>query len=155
VNRLQPQKACKVEESGQALIEYIIVSPILLILLAGVFQLALICEANVITHMAVRHAAEIYLQGGKQRAIQKEISEYFDQYPFMEGRSVHVLLIESPLMITLNVICEPPVLSFPGLAGRVPAIMASMSLGKEIFDATRIPSLEDLRLFEKFLRGGK
>ncbi|NMB13343.1 MAG: hypothetical protein GX977_13795 [Firmicutes bacterium] len=145
----------KPQESGQAVIEYILISPILLILLAGVFQLALICEANLITHMAVRHAAEIYLQGGKRLTIQKEISEYFDQYPFMEGQTVLVLLIESPLMTTLKVICKPPVVPFVELVGEVPAVTASMSLGEEVFDLSRIPGLQDLRQFGEFLQGGK
>lgn len=141
-------------ESGQALVELVLLSPLLLLLVAGVFQLALICEANLLTHMAVRQAAEIYLQGGGHQVIQQEISEYFQQYPFMEGQSVEVSLVQSPLMVTLRVKCEPPVLPFIALFSQQPVLTASMSLGKEIFYAGRLPSLTDLGAFGEYLQKG-
>ncbi|NMB45836.1 MAG: hypothetical protein GX998_05420 [Firmicutes bacterium] len=146
---------CVELDSGQALIEFVLISPILLILLWGVFQLALICEANLVTHMAVRHAAQVYLDGGGRRAIQEEMIEYFGQYPFMDTESVQSFVIESTFMATILLKCTPLMLPLMDFFGEPPVITASMSLNRELFDIRRIPDLDGLKSFREYLRGGK
>lgn len=143
------------DESGQALIEFVLILPVLLVVLIGVFQLALICEAKLLTHMAVRHAAQIHLEGGSQRVMQREISQYFQQYPLMNAESVQVSLVQSPMMTTVKVSCKPPVVKFLRHFGKVPTLTASMSLGREFFDLSRILDIRNVIRFREYLKGAK
>ncbi len=145
--------ASKDRELGQALVELVLIAPILLIMMCGVLQLALFCHANLLVHMAVRQAAEVYLQGGSQQVIRDEVSRFLDQYPFMVGRNVAVRLHTSPLMATIAVECEVPVVPPIRMLGQRPTVKASMSMGREIFSLSRLPSLEILDVFRKLLRG--
>lgn len=142
-------------ESGQALIELVLILPVLLIVLVGVFQLALICEANLLTHMAVRHAAQIHLEGGNQRVMQREVSQYFQQYPFMDAESVRVSLVRSPMMTTVEVTCKPPMVAFLRRLGKVPTLTASMSLGREFFDLSSIFDINTVLRFREYLKGAR
>ncbi|NLY52183.1 MAG: pilus assembly protein [Firmicutes bacterium] len=145
--------ALKREDLGQALVEFVLIAPMLLIIICGVLQLALFCHANLLVHMAVRQAAEVYLQGGSRQVIRDEVVRFLEQYPFMEGRIVSVRLDTSTLMATVAVECEVPVVPPIRMMGRRPTVKASMSLGREIFDISRLPPLELLNLFRKLLRG--
>ncbi|NLY30009.1 MAG: pilus assembly protein [Firmicutes bacterium] len=138
---------------GQALVEFVLIAPVLLIIVCGVLQLALFCHANLLVHMAVRQAAEVYLQGGSEQVIRNEVIRFLRQYPFMEGRTIGVRLRTSMLMATVSVECEVPVIPPIRMLGRRPTVEASMSLGREIFDISRLPPLELLDIFRKLLRG--
>jgi len=140
-----------VDDGGQALVEFVLIAPILLLLLAGVFQLAVICQAKLLAHMAVRQAVEIHLQGGNQRYMQDEIRDFFDQFPFMTAQSVQVNLRRSPLMTTVSVICQPPAVPYVNRLMEPPVVSASMSLGRELLDSGRLPSISTLRLFQRQL----
>ena len=139
-------------ESGQALVELVVISPILLILLAGVLQLSIMCQVNLLVHMAVRHAAEIHLQGGSEKQMQDEVSDYFKRYPFMEKQPVQVSLRTSFFMETVEVACQPPVLPYVTWLGQPPVARASMSLGRELLDNSRWPSIATLRQFREIGR---
>ena len=130
-----------------------LIAPVLLIIVCGVLQLALFCHANLLVHMAVRQAAEVYLQGGSEQVIRNEVIRFLRQYPFMEGRTIGVRLRTSMLMATVSVECEVPVIPPIRMLGRRPTVEASMSLGREIFDISRLPPLELLDIFRKLLRG--
>ena len=138
---------------GQALVEFVLIAPVLLIIVCGVLQLALFCHANLLVHMAVRQAAEVYLQGGSEQVIRNEVIRFLRQYPFMEGRTIGVRLRTSMLMATVSVECEVPVIPPIRMLGRRSTVKASISLGREIFDISRLPPLELLDIFRKLLRG--
>jgi Flp pilus assembly protein TadG len=144
---------CNRVERGQALVELVLIAPILIIITCGVLQLALVCQAKLLVHMAVRQAAEIYLQGGSQQAIQQEVDHFLGQYPFMADGTVNVHLDTSPLMARVTVECQVPTVPFIWQAERQPAVKASMSLGRELFSLNRLPASSLLDLFKKVLKG--
>ena len=139
---------------GQALVEFVLIAPILLIVVCGLLQLALLSHTNLLVHMAVRQAAELWLQGGNERTIRSEVVSFLQQYPFLEGKDVTVRLRTSPLMATVSVECEVPVIPPIGILGQRPTVTASMSLAREIFTTSRLPTTTILDLFRRVLRGG-
>ncbi|NMB24571.1 MAG: pilus assembly protein [Firmicutes bacterium] len=138
--------------SGQALLELALIMPVLLILFAGMMQLALICQTNLLAHMAVRHAVQIYWQGGSKRQIQSEVADYFRRYPFMADQNVQVSWRTTFLNETVEVACEPPMLFPMAWLGKPPVVRASMCLARELFSLRRIPTFSDIMRFGDKLR---
>ncbi len=115
-------------------------------------QLALICQTNLLAHMAVRHAVQIHWQGGSKREIQSEVEAYFKRYPFMADQNVEVSWRTTFLNETVVFECEPPMLLTTAWLSNPPVVQASMCLAREIFSVGRLPTVSDLRQFRQNLK---
>lgn len=124
-------------EAGQALVELLVLSPLLFLLVLGGFQLALTCEADLLVHMAVRQAAEMYLQGASLTEISRNVKDYLSQYAFIDVEKVRVNVKESLLTSRVDVAYEVPVISYLRGTFPPPTVGASMTVAREIFDMSR------------------
>ncbi|NLK07649.1 MAG: hypothetical protein GX316_02985 [Firmicutes bacterium] len=138
-------------DAGQALLELVVVMPLLLVLLVGIMQLALVCRTNLMAHMAVRHAVEMHWQGRTKKQIQAEIARYFQRYPVMQAQEVCVQWKSTFFDETIEISIDPPLLPGTAWLKKKPTVTASLTVAREIFSLNRLPTANDIRSFKRKL----